>query len=304
MTHLTPDRCLLADLGVIAIRGADARKFLQGQLSQDVLGLRADRVELAGLHNPQGRVLALLRLVPDDASDVLCVLPRELVTETTTLLRKFLLRAKATVTDESAHWQIEGLTDDPALDRAVGAARRVGDALYWRHAADGRVLCLQRAVGTQETAPVTDTTAAARWALADIATGLPEITLATRGEFVAQMLNLDVLGGISFTKGCYTGQEVVARAHYRGRVKRRVQRFRAYGATTLAAGQKITLEVTQQAQSLFRSAQIVNVFTSATATEFLAVTAFDTSETSTETAPGDSPALAVEQLPMSYSLPD
>jgi folate-binding protein YgfZ len=75
------------------------------------------------------------------------------------------------------------------------------------------------------------------WLRLDIAAGLPQVYAATSEEFVAQMLNLDVLGGISFEKGCYTGQEVIARAHYRGRVKRRLQRFMSREPAKLAVGE-------------------------------------------------------------------
>jgi folate-binding protein YgfZ len=225
---------MLDHFGVLAVRGVDARKFLQGQLSQDVLGLRADQVVWAGLHNPQGRTLALLRLVPQGETDVLCVLPRELLANALTVLRKYLLRAKATLTDESAMWQIVGLTDDAALARDPGSARHDDGRILWRHASDGRVLALEphgsEAGGANDANGATDASAASGldWLRADIAAGLPELTAQTSGEFVAQMLNLDALGGISFNKGCYTGQEVIARAHYRGRVKR-IARARRIG---------------------------------------------------------------------------
>lgn len=219
----------LTDLGVLAVRGPDARRFLNGQLSQEVLTLDGATVRLAGLHNAQGRVLAVLRLVAWADEVVLCVLPQAAIAEVRTLLARFLLRAKATLTDESAAWRLEGLwgagSGAESGRGALGSAWREGGSVLWRHAHDGRCLRLTP-LPTPESAS-TDATARAAWRLADIAAGLPEIHPTTRAVFVAQMLNLDVLGGISFTKGCYTGQEVIARAHYRGRVKRRLQRFEA-----------------------------------------------------------------------------
>src|SRR4029453_9123009 len=76
----------------------------------------------------------------------------------------------------------------------------------------------------------------ARWRALDIAAGLPQVYATTSEAFVAQMLNFDVLGSVAFTKGCYTGQEVIARAHYRGRVKRRMQRFLTTAVGLLAPG--------------------------------------------------------------------
>jgi folate-binding protein YgfZ len=280
---------MLDHFGVLAVRGVDARKFLQGQLSQDVLGLRADQVVWAGLHNPQGRTLALLRLVPQGETDVLCVLPRELLANALTVLRKYLLRAKATLTDESAMWQIVGLTDDAALARDPGSARHDDGRILWRHASDGRVLALEphgsEAGGANDANGATDASAASGldWLRADIAAGLPELTAQTSGEFVAQMLNLDALGGISFNKGCYTGQEVIARAHYRGRVKRRAQRFALPAGELPAPGASVTL-------ADGRSAQVLLATPTTSTIEILAVA---------PTVEGDTHA-----LPLSYPLPE
>lgn len=285
-----PQHPLMLDhFGVLAVRGVDARKFLQGQLSQDVLGLRADQVVWAGLHNPQGRTLALLRLVPQGETDVLCVLPRELLANALTVLRKYLLRAKATLTDESAMWQIVGLTDDAALARDPGSARHDDGRILWRHASDGRVLALEphgsEAGGANDANGATDASAASGldWLRADIAAGLPELTAQTSGEFVAQMLNLDALGGISFNKGCYTGQEVIARAHYRGRVKRRAQRFALPAGELPAPGASVTL-------ADGRSAQVLLAAPTTSTIEILAVA---------QTVEGDTLA-----LPLSYPLPE
>lgn len=324
----------LSHLGVLAVRGVEARKFLGGQLSQDVLALAADRVELAGLHSPQGRVLALLRLVAQGPNDVLCVLPRELLTDTLALLRKFLLRAKATLSDESALWHLEGLANDSARGAAVagalppasmatlgsaarasphaGEGQSAGEAqnteiICWRHAPDGRLIRLRAATGEAGPSAAADSGAALRaWQLADIVVGIPDITLATRGEFVAQMLNLDVLGGISFTKGCYTGQEVIARAHYRGRVKRRVQRFQLAPSSLPAPGDKLELEVEAGGTRVLRSAQVVNAVAADEGIECLAVAIFAEAEPApAESPPAESaPARGARAMPMGYSLPD
>ncbi|MBM4192023.1 MAG: folate-binding protein YgfZ [Gammaproteobacteria bacterium] len=298
----------LSHLGILAVHGPDARKFLNGQLSQDTNKLAADRVELAGLHNPQGRVIALLRLVPVGTEDVLCVLPRALLPATLATLRKYLLRAKATLMDESAHWLIDGLAGDPALPAAPGSARVEGSDILWRHAADGRVIRLQPIRDEIQSGRDFADPALAAWQLADLVAGLPELHESTRGEFVAQMLNLDALGGISFTKGCYTGQEVIARAHYRGRVKRRAQRFRILeGGPALQPGQKVRLIE----GNAVRFAQIVNVAQGRKGIECLAVTSFDTSRTGasgeasvSEVPLGDTPTIEVVGLPVSYVLPD
>jgi folate-binding protein YgfZ len=119
----------------------------------------------------------------------------------------------------------------------VGALSVGSSGWAWRHAPDGRIVMLTPAAalpGGIDTAP---DPALRHWHLAEIAAGWPQVYAATAAAFVAQMLNLDAVDGISFTKGCYTGQEVIARAHYRGRVKRRMQRFvtRAAPAASEAA---------------------------------------------------------------------
>ena len=304
----------LPDLGVLAVRGPDARRFLNGQLSQDVLSMDGSTVRLAGLHNAQGRALAVLRLVAWADDVILCVLPRSAVAEVRALLARYLLRAKAALTDESDAWRLEGLRGDCL----PGAARREDGAVIWGHAPDGRCLRITPlAASDAATAaaggPLPDTAALQAWHLADIAAGLPQIHPGTRGEFVAQMLNLDVLGGISFTKGCYTGQEVIARAHYRGRVKRRLQRFEAM----LPADHAIPTPGETLRLADRRAAQLVHAVRRPDGRlEFLAVAPYATTaddaatdgterpEASRTDGPDATTRLEATPLPLPYALPD
>src|SRR5882757_1200428 len=119
----------LEELGMVRLRGADAVKFLQGQLSNDVARVSAQRSLLAGYHNPQGRTIALLRLVQWDADDILAVLPRELAAGVASRLGKFVLRAKVKVVDESAAWRVQGLvgaSPTAVASTIVGAAAAAG----------------------------------------------------------------------------------------------------------------------------------------------------------------------------------
>jgi folate-binding protein YgfZ len=180
----TPDSAISASpaaYGVLAFRGTDAARFLQGQLSADIEKLVPGARTLAGLHNPQGRVIALLNISRISPDEFQARLPAELLDAVASRLRKYVLRAKLA---------IEVLPGEPAMPDA----------------------------------------------LEDIRAGVPEVFSATSESFVAQMLNLDLLGAIAFDKGCYTGQEVIARAHYRGRVKRRLQRWLNASGTALKAG--------------------------------------------------------------------
>ncbi len=225
----------LDDLGILRVRGADAVRFLQGQLSNDVTRVGAATSLLAGLHNPQGRTVALLRLVYWDEGDLLAVVPRELAAGVVTRLSKFVLRAKVKIIDESTAWRIGGLIGSPAeLPATAGSQARAGDSVLVR-VGDRRALLIAAADNPTSLSGSTvgdlDT-----WRRLDVEAGQPQVFAVTSEEFVAQMLNLDVLNAIAFDKGCYTGQEVIARAHYRGKVKRRMQRFISREPLRLAPG--------------------------------------------------------------------
>jgi len=240
-------------LGAVRVQGADAVRFLQGQLSNDMERAQADEPLYAGLHNPQGRVIALLRLYALAPDDLLGILPRELAAPVAARLAKYVLRAKAKVTDASS--------DSVFISSSVFAG----------------------------------SSAAQR-----IAAGLPQVYAATSEQFVAQMLNLDVIGAISFTKGCYTGQEVIARAHYRGRVKRRMQRFRTTRPAQLAIGASGTLRDGRS----FRVVEAIALDDGRC--EFLAVAPITHgAEEASEDAAGVGAAAVVEaeQLSLPYELP-
>lgn len=259
----------LDDLGILRFAGPDTVKFLQGQLSQDVTRVSPARPLLAGYHTPQGRAIALLRLVPTDDGGLFALLPRELVTTVRERLRKYVLRAKVTIDDVTETFAVLGVQD-----------------------ATGRTLRVVRTSETSEASIDRET-----WRAADIADGVPQVYVENSEAFVAQMLNLDVLDGIAFDKGCYTGQEIIARAHYRGRVKRRMQRFRtiaAVGHAALARGHEGRF-------ADGRSFRVVDaVLTPDGQCEFLAITTLVADGTS---APDDA-ALAVEPLPLPYALPE
>jgi hypothetical protein len=280
----------LADLGVLRIRGTDAERFLQGQLSNDVTRLREGPL-LAGYHNPQGRTLAVMRLVQAADADILAVMPRELIAVTLTRLTRFVLRAKVQLTDDSAGWRVQGIVQPDAPDAPGGLAVRIA-------AAPMRWLALSaRASVSAAVAPAGERRA---WTLLDIASGVPQVYARTSEAFVAQMLNLDLIDGIAFSKGCYTGQEVIARAHYRGRVKRRMQRWRTVGSAVLAPGDSGQLSDGRSFR-VIEAAQLPDG-----RCEFLAVATLPGSAESAASAEPEDAArapLSVEPLPLPYALP-
>jgi folate-binding protein YgfZ len=303
-------------LGVLRARGPEAVSFLQGQLSNDLTRLATDRALLAGYHNPQGRVIALLRVLQLAPGDLLAVLPREIMPAVIARLSKFVLRAKVKLVDDSQSWRITGLlaaadgdadggVADPApatvvaaLPTAVGSVARIADAVAVQVAErPSRWLLLTPTTpsppGGGAAVPAPDI-----WRRRAIAAGEPQVYAATSEEFVAQMLNLDALGAIAFDKGCYTGQEVIARAHYRGRVKRRLQRFVTRGPQALAPGDTGTL-------ADGRAFKVVDAVQRADGScEFLAVAPLiedASAPASPEATSGE--RLAAEMLTLPYPLP-
>jgi len=209
----------LDELAVLHITGPDARGYLQGQLTQDMNALTHERVLLAACNSPQGRVQGLMWLV-DRSDGMAAVVPTSMRTQLIERLRKYVLRAKVKIEPS------QGLIAGRALPEG-DIAPSVGvhiDQTDSSHLTLAPSLHLVLASADRMEAPAGH---AARWRIEQIRAGIPQVYPETYETFVAQMLNLDTLGAISFEKGCYTGQEIIARAHYRGAVKRRMFRFSA-----------------------------------------------------------------------------
>lgn len=205
-----PDHSL-SFLAAIRFTGPDAATFLQGQLTQDMGRLVDGRTLLAACNNPQGRVVAILRL-RQSGDSIYALLPADLAEPVAARLRKFVLRAKVdlTVGDGLAPVWLQGPVPAGVVLFDYAPGRQVA-LLPGAHAAatTGSASTVER-----------------DWFAADVVAGLPQILSAASEHFVAQMLNLDLLDAISFTKGCYTGQEIVARTQNLGRIKRRTFRYR------------------------------------------------------------------------------
>jgi tRNA-modifying protein YgfZ len=277
----------LDDLAVLDARGPDVLRFLQGQVSHDMQLLAERGSLLAALSNAQGRVVAVLRLLHVAQDHVLIVLPAELAESVRQLLIKYILRAKVTITSGTAAWRVYGVTGPDAGAAAVTRLYVTMDAGGWR-----------QLIVAPRTEPLPEAEPASResWRLADIESGVPQVFGATSGSFVAQMLNLDLLDAISLTKGCYTGQEVIARAHYRGQVKRRMQRFCTDSQRELAPGERVQLRDG-------RVAQIVTAAASeGSGQQFLAVAALAAAADASEPAPA-AEGLDAQPLPLPYILP-
>jgi hypothetical protein len=281
----------LDDLAALAVRGPDASTFLQGQLSQDIEQLAVRGALFAGLHNPQGRCIALLRLFHLGSDQILVVLPAELAEIVRACLARYVLRARVRIEEANSSWRCYGLTGP---DAEAAAETRIH--LPLERAGFRQLILAPRS----EPLPQGHTASRAEWRIQDIEAGLPEVLRATSGEFVAQMLNLDAIGAISFEKGCYTGQEIIARTHYRGQVKRRMQLFHADSDEPLSPGTRICLQDGRRAQVV--QAEV----TAEGAQQFLAVARLPA--TSIDSGPADETddtlrRVRAVQMPLPYALP-
>lgn len=212
--------------GLLVVTGADARDFLHAQLTNDIQNLPADHTALAGWCTAKGRLLASFLVIPS-SDGFLLQLARDLAPSVAKRLSMYVLRSKVKIADESDAWAQYGIWDKSvnvagvAWDRGVATVR----------VDEGRFLRLGRGLSLAENQ------SEEAWTLEEIRAGRPLISAATQDQFVPQMVNFETLGAVNFQKGCYPGQEIVARAQYRGEVKRRLKRVQLPAGTELKPGQ-------------------------------------------------------------------
>jgi len=219
----------LADWGVIRALGDDAAKFLHGQLTQDIEHLVAGQARLAGFCSAKGRLMASFVVWRPQPAELLLACSADLLPAVLKRLSMFVLRAKCKLSDASAELPLWGLAGAAALQAlgdtapdlpwgqtTAGAAAviRLPDALI-----DGAAVArLLLAGGEPPNLPALDMPS---WRAFEVHSGVARIVAATAEQFVPQMVNLELVGGVNFQKGCYPGQEIVARSQYRGTLKRR-----------------------------------------------------------------------------------
>jgi folate-binding protein YgfZ len=235
----------LQSLGMLSCTGDDAREFLHAQLTNDISALAPDRARYAGWCSAKGRLLANFLVVPQ-AQGFLLQLSRDLAPAVAKRLSMFVLRAKVKVADASNAWAQFGLWGAGAAARlaALGMSVPAGDlavasdadAVVIRITSQQFVLLVKAA--QRDRVPANSDERA--WALEEIRAGRPLVVQATQDLFVPQMVNLERLGAVDFKKGCYPGQEIVARTQYRGVLKRRMVRARV--ATVAAPGGELYAE--------------------------------------------------------------
>ena len=298
---------LLPGFGVLRIGGADAVTFLQGQFTNDVRLLADGRTQVAACCTNQGRVIALARLRQTDEA-IYALLPADLLGKLATHLRKFVLRSKVEILqaadlnvgailtgDAAAAAHAHRVFDEAAMTMSPVPLAGTTEVVSFQYAPDREVIAAPpvawrsiSGLSLSRPSPL----AQAEWLAADIASGLPHVFSNTSEQFTPQMLNVDLIDGVSFNKGCYTGQEIVARTHHLGRVKRRTMRFH------LAAGGAVPAPLSGLLLDGIKVADVLMTAENDGGIELLAVTNLDAAGRSLVTEDGR----LAEPRPLPYSL--
>lgn len=234
----------LPETGVIRVVGAEAAQFLHGQLTQDILLMGQHEARLAAFCSAKGRMLASFMVFKRGTEEVLLTCSRDILPQTVKRLSMFVLRAKAKVSDASdtlAVYGVAGAALQALMQQLNSTALKTdadaGDATLLLLAPAGsapRGLWLAPADAPPPAGPALD---AALWQWGSVHSGIAPITAPTVEAYVPQMLNYESVGGVHFQKGCYPGQEVVARSQFRGTLKRRA--YIVHGAAAMAVGQEV-----------------------------------------------------------------
>ncbi len=236
----------LTHLGLIRAQGDDAALFIHGQLTNDFLLLGLSEARLAGYCNAKGRLQASLIGFKRSQSDILLVCSHDILAATLQRLSLYVMRAKVRLTDASSEFALFGLAGQSLGDATQNVATNT--RAVWSRADFGAAICVQLypADGVERglwVAPVSEPPPQGAplslqlWDWGEVRSGVATLTLRVVDAFVPQMLNYESVGGVDFKKGCYPGQEVVARSQFRGTLKRRA--WLAHSATQLIAGDEI-----------------------------------------------------------------
>jgi hypothetical protein len=241
-TPLTNGFTLLDEWGLILVEGPDAATLLQNQLSNSVLSMRrtisggiaegSEAVRLVGYCSPKGRLLASawVGLFPEstESDDRFALfISKDIAATTAKRLSMYVLRSKVKVVDASNAWEIFGAYQNISTEGQISPsisslALRLPDVLS-DNQSFRRVLIAQKKNASELSESNIEAASLAQWNSLEVSSAIPRIVLATQEQFVPQMINFESVAGVDFKKGCYPGQEIVARSQYRGAVKRRLQ---------------------------------------------------------------------------------
>ena len=263
--------------------GEDARAFLHAQLTNDIENLAPGAARYAGWCSAKGRLLATFLVLPSP-DGFLLQLSHDLVPAVAKRLSMFILRSQVTIADATGQWEQYGLWG-PAAGDPLSVSESDG-SITVRIEPDRSLVFVPEPSSSR----FSPNASPEDWALAEVRAGRPLIVQSTQDQFVPQMVNLELAGGVDFKKGCYPGQEIVARAQYRGAVKRRMVRLRG---ASLQPGQELYSDDTPGQAS----GTVVN----AAGDESLAVLQVSAIESKSPIR-AQPQAAALEVLPLPYSL--
>lgn len=227
--------CAINDYDILTVNGADSQSLLQGQTTCDFKQLKPNHWTMGALCNPKGRVITTFKALTAD-SGFLLIVPASMMEAVCNRLKMYVLRSDVTVTDDSEHWRLIGFSSDSnslgqmALPSENNVTKDGSNYFLDCHCVDdqpSRYLILTKADCADDTfqqlaSQGLTSTDVETWNQHEILNGIPTISPPITEAFTPQMLNLDLLNAISFEKGCYTGQEVVARTQHLGTLKRRM----------------------------------------------------------------------------------
>ena len=218
--------CVLSQFSILRVSGADAESFLQNLLSNDIREVTASRAQYSSFNSAKGRMLASF-LIWRDADDYLLQLPATLAEALRKKLSMYVLRAKVKITDASNELIALGVSAVQAafsVTETLGVGRMFNATLIKLD--DQRfqfIIPLEQAAALwQQLVALAKPVGSLYWDWLNVRAGIVQILPETQEQFVPQMANFDLIGGINFKKGCYPGQEIVARMHYLGKLKRRM----------------------------------------------------------------------------------
>ena len=229
--------------GILAVTGPDATRFLQGQITNNLGYLTPELSGLGARCTAKGRMISSFRVIKRDDNCYWLILASELLEAQLADLKKYAVFSKVELSDISAQWQRHGLLNNSAgLDEAPATTNQiVAQSQGFALRLDEQRIEWWLPSGAAQPSALNELTSITlnEWFAAQIKAGIGQVFGATREVFIPQMINLQALDGVSFRKGCYTGQEIVARMQYLGKLKRRMYRFQLSGSATPEIGAPI-----------------------------------------------------------------